>query len=499
MRGKKTVGSLLVLLPLVLAGCDRGIGSDTVAQAGDFRLGVDDVAELIGPALDLPNDEGVIQAVAEFWVDYTLLAWTLNQEGELDRLDLGALVQQETAEVLVRRLRDSVIQVDTTISEEELREIFETERPADEVRARHVLLMPEEGATQAQRDSLQALAGQIRDRARAGEDFAQLAEEYSDDTGSAVNGGDLGYFGRGMMVPPFDSAAFAMSPGDVSDVIETDFGYHVILVEDRTSPEMDELPYDYREQYHWEIVTEAERFFLDQVMASANVQVQPEAAQIIREIAANPTQNLSSAQASRAIATFEGGSYTAGDLQQFVRRQPAELVMQIEMATDPQLEGFSSDLVRDELLLREAASRGIQMRSTEIQQIELGLKDEYMDIGEFLGFASITPEGSESLRNAVSREVMDFLQRVVRGEQDLVPLGALSIPLRNTYNAEFSTEAIPRVVSRVEEIRSELGVNGLMDQPAPPADAPDVFAPDEPSELPVEPPIELQDDPAGEP
>lgn len=75
-----------------------------------------------------------------------------------------------------------------------------------------------------------ALAQELRQRLVDGEDFAALAEEYSDDTGSAVNGGDLGWFGRGAMVPAFEEAAFALAPNEISEPVATDYGYHIIQV-----------------------------------------------------------------------------------------------------------------------------------------------------------------------------------------------------------------------------------------------------------------------------
>ena len=67
-------------------------------------------------------------------------------------------------------------------------------------------------------------------RARAGKDFAALAKEFSQDPGSAVNGGDLGVFRQGQMVGPFNDVAFKLAPGSISDVVETEFGYHIIKV-----------------------------------------------------------------------------------------------------------------------------------------------------------------------------------------------------------------------------------------------------------------------------
>ena len=69
--------------------------------------------------------------------------------------------------------------------------------------------------------------------AKAGADFAGLATKYSEDESNASKGGDLDYFGRGRMVPEFDTAAFALAPGEISDLVKTPFGYHIIKITDR--------------------------------------------------------------------------------------------------------------------------------------------------------------------------------------------------------------------------------------------------------------------------
>lgn len=136
--------------------------------------------------------------------------------------------QREVAYLLVdRNLLRNRIEIDDA----ELRAFYDDSGEQfvqeEQVQARHILLRSKEGTSP---DELQAQLEAVRARIEAGEDFAALAREVSEDPGSGQRGGDLGFFGRGQMVPEFEQAAFGAQPGDLVGPIESQFGFHLIEV-----------------------------------------------------------------------------------------------------------------------------------------------------------------------------------------------------------------------------------------------------------------------------
>jgi peptidyl-prolyl cis-trans isomerase D len=116
-----------------------------------------------------------------------------------------------------------------TVSQREIERYYNENlfryQTGEQVKARHILLKtgPDKNEEEVRKKAEEVLA-----RVRAGEDFAELARKYSEDEGSASNGGDLGSFGRGQMVPEFEAAAFALENGAVSDLVKSTYGFHII-------------------------------------------------------------------------------------------------------------------------------------------------------------------------------------------------------------------------------------------------------------------------------
>ncbi len=103
----------------------------------------------------------------------------------------------------------------------------------EQTHARHILIMLKPEATDDEKKAAESKANDLLARVQKGEDFSELAKGNSDDPGSKGQGGDLGFFPKGMMVPQFEEAAFTLKPGEVSKVISTPYGYHIIKCEEK--------------------------------------------------------------------------------------------------------------------------------------------------------------------------------------------------------------------------------------------------------------------------
>jgi peptidyl-prolyl cis-trans isomerase C len=188
----------------------------------------------------------------------------LSQEAQKRKMDEDAKVKQELAFQRQNLLAQALflsLQDDAKVNDAAVEKYFNDHKSDYEVlKARHILIRVKGAPMQAiagkpemTDDEALAKAQAIRKRLVAGEDFATVAKAESDDAGSGAQGGDLGEFRRGMMVPPFETAAFSAQVNEVTEPVKTPFGYHLIKVESHVTKSLGEVRPDIEKKLRPEI------------------------------------------------------------------------------------------------------------------------------------------------------------------------------------------------------------------------------------------------------
>jgi hypothetical protein len=450
------------VLSLALVGCDAMTAHTGVtARVGQHELTTDEMVELLAGNPQIPAQTEVVRTVANLWVDYTILTEMLAEDSTLSELDLTAMVDPYVEQRTFQQLREQVMTADTLIAEDELRSRFQEQAPGLRVRARHILLTYPEGSDDAARDSVRALADELQQRAASGEDFAALAREYSQDPGNAQSGGDLGWFGRDRMVKPFEEAAFALQPGEVSDAVETPFGLHIIKMEERETPEWSD---ERAEQFRRSLVMERRQGslseYVDSLREPVNIEVESGAADVARNLAESPGERLGGRAGSRELVTWQGGALTAGELVGVLRRLPPQQQAQWAALQDEQMENLLTELATNELVLADAGERGLSVPETEQDSIRGVIREQLLTMAQSAGLTGAPQEG-ESEAEAVDRHVRTLLEDVLAGQANLLPLGALPYVMRDQAEWQVYPSTFPEVV---EELETRRGAEG---QPQP--------------------------------
>lgn len=222
--------ALTALVPLAANADDPVIarvnGVDIKQSDLDFA------ASEVGPRLGNYTPEDRKKVLLQYVIENELMAGA----GEKDSLNNAANFPDRVKYHQRRALRDAYFDasIRNAVSEEAAKKIYDEKiggvKPEQEVHARHILV-----ATEAE-------AKEVAERLKKGEDFATVAKEKSKDTNA--EGGDLGFFARGQMLKPFEDAAFALDVGKISDPVQTQFGWHIIKVEekrDQPAPTFDQV------------------------------------------------------------------------------------------------------------------------------------------------------------------------------------------------------------------------------------------------------------------
>lgn len=229
-----TLLCMVVALAVLPAACarqqgDKAAAGGHLAKVGSAVITAEDVNRELAA---LPEQiQGMFEGPAgvERFVDELVKKEVLYQEAKKKGLEDNAEYKKKVEEfkklTLITVLLEKEIEDKAKVTEKDAHDYYDKHKAEfaanSQVKASHILLKTEDEAKK------------VLEQVRKGGDFAKLAKEKSIDTGSAKNGGDLGFFSRGQMVPEFEKAAFALKKGEMSEPVKTQYGFHIIKVTDR--------------------------------------------------------------------------------------------------------------------------------------------------------------------------------------------------------------------------------------------------------------------------
>jgi len=151
-------------------------------------------------------------------------------------MSLDKLKQDIKTDLAINKMIEAEVVPKIAVTDQDVKDYYDKNpeqfKQPETVRASHILIKVDEKASDQEKQMARAKIEDVLKQVKAGGDFAELAKKYSQD-GSAAQGGDLNYFQKGQMVPPFEQAAWALTPGQVSGVVESQFGFHIIKLVDK--------------------------------------------------------------------------------------------------------------------------------------------------------------------------------------------------------------------------------------------------------------------------
>jgi hypothetical protein len=341
----------------LLTGCD-GLKEamtahvDTVARAGTQELSVDRLASLLSE-IDAPPDKDLARAVANAWIDYQLLGQSAATGDTIfEAKEIEAAMWAPIAGMKARKYYEMISKdwgsVDTAAS----RQAFER---GDVLAAAHILFMTQ-GKSDAEKEAARKKAESVRAQVTSA-NFAEMASKYSEEPGAAGRAGALGVFPKGVMVPEFEQAVVALKPGEVSPVIETQFGYHIVRRSTFDEVKNDQSMAQTMGRRSMQV---AESTFVANLQKNGKLEVKSGNAGTIRAVLNDPQSHL---EDGTTLATSAAGKFTAGRLAQWLQAMPPQQVMQQRMflqdAPDSVVEGLVKNFVTNELVMRAADSAKI--------------------------------------------------------------------------------------------------------------------------------------------
>jgi parvulin-like peptidyl-prolyl isomerase len=430
---------------------------DVVAQAGPQQLSVTRLSDLVGHTKlqNVPANRDVANIVADLWVDYQLMGEAAAKGDSLNNTKaIDDAIVTVTSKMRLAKVQDTL---DKLRPKPAASEAGYNQATGNLFAARHILFMfPQmpQGVPLAQtvkdsvRKKAEGVLAQVTDK-----NFAELAKKYSQD-GSAAQGGDLGVFPRGIMVKSFGDALASLKPGEISKIVETQFGYHIVQ---RLTYAEAKAAYD--RQFTQLLTQTADSEYKLKLDSEVRVQVKSTAPAMAKAAALAAAAHRKD---HATLATFKGGDLTTARFIVWLEGMDprSNVPRAMQTAPDSLISNFLKELALNEVMLKKADSMKIEVTAEE-------KKNLYHDFGQLVTAAwaglNVDPKAladsgkSEPERRRVAAGRVDaFIDHLMAGEspQPVQIAPPLKVYIETQYSWKVNQAGLDRAAERARSLRS---------------------------------------------
>ena len=445
----------------LLAGCERfAARSDVAALVGDHQLSAERVAGIMGKSGGGPTVQAA-EFISNLWLDYSLFGRAL-AEGKIktDSATVEQVLWPTLATARVRMWRDSM----------QARRAMLGPNAADSAYAagtdrvfQHIIVIPG-GPTVADTAKARKQIDDVLARVKGGAKFGEVAKEVSAD-GSKNDEGYLPFGPKGQFVKEFEDAAWALNPGDISPVVKSQFGFHIIR-----RPPLAEAKPRVEQVLVQKTAGKIDSAYVAELSAAANMKVASGASAAMKTAIAYPEGARGSKQ---VLVSLKSGDVTLGDFVRWTAMFPTQAKMQIRNANDSLLGEFAKDLGYRTLMLRAADSAGMKLAGPMRQFAQMRYQQTVDQLRNELGLSVPELSDSSKLSAAEKTKVADtkieeFFARLLDGKAQMqVVMPELADHLRTIEGGKVNQAGVARAVELAQAKFSRDSVTGAAKGPQP--------------------------------
>lgn len=417
--------------------------SDVVEQAAGQKFTSQQLADFLdsvkGP---IRLDAQTGNLVTALWTDMTLFAQAAaDNKLTADSAFVAEAMWPMIAQATAARWMDTVVTRKAKISDAAIDSAYS----ADQARAvQHILIAADSAAPKAVRDSARKKIDAILAELKGGASFSKLAFERTEDPGSKADSGYYPPQPKGKYVPAFDKALWSLKPGEMSGVVTTSYGYHIMR-----RPTQAESAHWWRDSLSRSMASKITEAYFTDLNNSFGVKLDVNA---VAHMRSSLDDFDGHANDGSAIATYKGGEFTTADFVHWMRAltsdpfQGQAQLAQLKTAPDSIYRKFAQTMVQEDLMLKDAAKNGVHLQPTEWKDLQAGFVAAVDTAKQAIGLTPqvLDPKLSASDRErAAQAKVAEFFTDMATQKAQPRPLpGVLAATLRARTQVRYSAVAM---------------------------------------------------------